>query len=224
MAEATAVKERPILFSGEMVKAILDGRKTQTRRPIKPQYACKTVSWGCISGQGFGFIFTGHDVVVKCPLGTIGDRLWVRETFRIESFGAGVAQIRYAADSQRGNNAGVSDRKLPNRLGGVPSIHMPRHCSRIALEITDVRVERLNDMTEEDAVAEGFALNGCGGEGPACTFHRLWDSIYGCKRCGNHGICGHSCDSSYDCPECTKGIGTSWRANPWVWAISFRKV
>ncbi|MEM1225946.1 MAG: hypothetical protein AAGJ40_09615 [Planctomycetota bacterium] len=115
--------------------------------------------------------------VLKCPYGSVGDRLWVRESFDIESFGSGVAQIRYRADGKRGNSAGVSDHKLPDRCGCVPSIHMPRHCSRITLEVTGVRVERVKDITEEDAKAEGVSNFGF------CdyreSFEETWEMLYG---------------------------------------------
>jgi hypothetical protein len=148
------MKERPILFKGEMLRAVLEGRKTQERIIIKPQYACKTVSWGCIGGQGFGFIFTGHDTVVKAPW-NVGDRLWVRETVN-----------------------GIFD------------------CDSF-YEITGVRVERLNDISEADAASEGVTLPEPELETYYSGFRRLWQSING---------------------------SDSWAANPWVWVITFQKV
>lgn len=208
-------KEKPILFSGAMVRSLLEGRKTQTRRIIKPQYACKTVSWGCISGQGFGFIFTGHDTVVKCPYGKIGDRLWVRETWatdlhneqdspetiRRKCIEAGYTEVSpkhpagplwYQADGtfrQWGDFHDVQGRWRP-------SIHMPRWASRLTLEITEVRVERLNNISEEDAIAEGAQCAGV----PASlsnvgAYAKLWESI--------------------------NGAG-SWAENPWVWVVEFK--
>ena len=220
------VKERPIIFSDEMVRAILDGRKTQARVVIEPQLPeiADTLRdipgenrWWCAIKVGFecGFFFENpgsdyqHDW--KCPYGTFGDRLWVRENFYIDSFGAGVAQISYAADGERGRACGVSDRKLPNRCGSVPSKNMPRHCSRINLEITDVRIERVQDIREEDAIAEG--VNG------------------GCLECGHPDPCGCTNPS----PDHRDGFiwlwdhinekrGFGWESNPWVWVVEFEVV
>jgi len=161
-------KERPIIFSGEMVRAILAGRKTQTRRVVKPQpiYGGEVGIFNRMmtarDGEGYPgpdeFGFFNEDQCIKCPYGQPGDRLWVRETFDIDSFGAGVAQIRYRADNSRGMPHVVSDSKLSGNSRCVSSIHMPRHCSRITLEVVDVRVERLLKITEKDAIAEGVVL------------------------------------------------------------------
>ena len=235
MTATPAIKERPILMNAEMIRAVLSGAKTQTRRIAKQlrdtqdrvfKYAHEEV-WASLkpeeiapnNGDNPKSIFGGRAmfdgdhcyspaVVGKgpsgkgnpllCPFGKAGDHLWVRESFRIESFGAGVAQIRYAADNARGRNCGVSDRKLPNRIGPVPSIHMPRHCSRITLEIINVRVERLQDITESDAIEEGCQ---CAGVPASLTnrgaFAKLWESI--------------------------NGAG-SWGLNPFVWVIEFQRL
>ena len=188
-------KERPILFSGEMVRAILDGRKTQTRRVVKPQpkpssfKSDEELSWR----QAWN--------LPKCPYGVPGDRLWVRETIEVLSFGAGTAQIQYRAD---GSTRIIGDRKLPDRLGSIPSIHVPRQASRITLEVTDVRVERLQDISEEDAQAEGIHQPAIGNISVAqkmgvCRygFANVWESINGEE---------------------------SWDANPWVWVVEFKEV
>lgn len=204
------MKERPILFSGPMVRAILEGRKTQTRRIVKPQ---PPDDWSPIAVERYhpavedkdGMLDAGPEIFgaysedrgYKCPYGGPGDRLWVRESFSIESFGAGVAQIRYKADNARGNKAGVSDRKLPNRCGSVPSIHMPRHCSRITLELTDVRVELLQKISESDACSEGVMLSTPDEQTFYGQFRVLWESING------------------------KG---SWSMNPFVWVLEFRRL
>lgn len=195
----TAVKERAILFSAPMVRAILDGRKTVTRRVVKginPEYMAAHCDKGRPDWQVNREALASGELEppLRCPYGQPGDRLWVRESFDIESFGAGVAQIRYKADGKRGNNAGVSDRKLPDRIGGVPSIHMPRHCSRITLEVEAVRVERLQEITSEQAFAEGFEDHV---RGHVWQFRELWHKLNG--------------------PE-------SWNANPWVWVVQFRRV
>lgn len=121
------MKERPILFSGEMVRAILDGRKTQTRRVVKQRGDC--------SGS-----------VEQCPYGQPGERLWVRETWATEGTDeTSTLPLQFKADR--------SD--WPKCSKWRPSIHMPRWASRITLEIESVRVERLQKITEEDAKAEG---------------------------------------------------------------------
>jgi hypothetical protein len=178
------VKERPILFSGPMVRAILDGQKTQTRRIVKPQPS--------IEGQ--------EPHLVRCPYGVPGDRLWVRETWGEGGMTKPGDPASYAADWP---DAGAIRKWRP-------SIHMPRWASRIDLEVTAVRVERLQAITEEDARAEGAAhriarggdLSGAlEGETPiqhVAHFRDLWDSI--------------------------NGERTPWASNPWVWVVSFKRV
>lgn len=222
----TEVKEHPILFGAEMVRAILDGRKTQTRRVCpQPFFDAKGFRFraGILEAKvsseeyerlGFATFDSGdywHAVEgrhSKCPYGKPGDRLWVRENFYIDSFGAGVAQISYAADGERGRACGVSDRKLPNRCGSVPSIHMPRHCSRINLEVTDVRVERVTDISFYDIRAEGVSCPEHDFPGGMCVsecyalrreFAELWDRI-------------------------NKERGFGWLSNPWVWVVEFQVV
>ncbi len=204
------MKERPILFSGEMVRAILDGRKTMTRRIVTPQFSQK---WGCGCPNKSTFTLmngdqewkdafavhvdrltpTGHWQWVFCPYGKPGDRLWVRETWaQVGMPGTLSGYIRYKADEQNAVGAyGAQKWK--------PSIFMPRWASRITLEITGVRVERLQDISEENAEAEG-----CTGDhradrdlDAAQEFRSLWDSING-KR-------------------------ASWTSNPWVWVIEFKR-
>jgi hypothetical protein len=197
--------ERPILFSGPMVRAILAGAKTQTRRVVKPQYASCSVTWGCKAGSGFGFFFGGHDDLVKCPYGQPGDRLWVRET-------GWERPIRTARDLREGADTwekyyydadGLSegDHEQFKAWGFKrrPSIYMPRWASRITLEVTGVRVERLQDIGEQDAKAEGVNTKsrGDGTILPSYLFQSLWDSI-NAKR-------------------------APWASNPWVWVISFER-
>lgn len=206
-AIGTIGRERPILFSAPMVRSILDGRKTQTRRVVK----------GLEPGARYhGLDRDGLHLFVKgcaygktaCPHGVPGDRLWVREAW--SHTGDGVWTI---ADARRNPCSGrvvyrATDDSLPAG-SWWPSIHMPREFSRIALQITDVRVERLNDISQDDALAEGaapspdhppcFEIPGTGilGATPADAFNLLWDNING--------------------PE-------SWDANPWVWAVTFQRV
>jgi hypothetical protein len=171
----TTVKERPILFSGPMVRAILDGRKTQTRRVVKPQPYTSTTCPPRGGEKGDLFICpdyfpttekresvivhceergTYHCMGMKqfieklCPFGVPGDWLWVRENF---------CQYPYELNPQPEDAWYQADgRKPPNFKRWTPSIHMPRWASRITLEVTGVRVERIKDITDEDAQAEGF--------------------------------------------------------------------
>lgn len=164
------MKERPIIFNSEMVRAILEGRKTQTRRVIKPQPEMKLdgvyqrrkdKTWSQYSLQAFK---------EKCPYGKVGDRLWVRESFK--DWGTGTKRISYKSDYTK------EEEEIEFEAGGVtpkwkPSIHMPRWASRITLKITNIRVERLQEITEADARAEGVS-----GVYPVDHFANLWHSIY----------------------------------------------
>ncbi|MFV0892431.1 hypothetical protein [Pseudomonas kurunegalensis] len=199
-------KERPILFSGHMVRAILEGRKTVTRRPVKVQPRTK----GDIGSYGLGQPFIRHPDPTKrnpeCPYGRPGDRLWVRETHKIATGKAGDSQacVRYEADGDY--QAKVLP--LPEAIGPRtfdrtrPSIHMPRWASRILLEITAVRVELLQDITEEQAEAEGVNfLRHVPDADETLTasqlFECLWSSINGDE---------------------------SWNGNPWVWVVEFKRI
>ena len=169
------MKERPILFSGAMVRAILEGRKTQTRRVINP--------------QPLPYIDT------PCKFGVPGDRLWVRETFLVQpdlwERNHGPQPIHYAASTRI---AEAED------YVGKPSIHMPRWASRIMLEITAVRAERVQKISGQDCWAEGIEYAGwdCTVYGSAVDCYRdIWESIYG------------------------KG---SWDGDPWVWVVGFQQV
>lgn len=180
-------KERPILFSAPMVRAILEGRKTQTRRVAKPREVTAAITRGLMGGTNPAF--------GPCPYGQPGDRLWVRETWRIERRGSDYF-IDFAADtgSPSMTRTVVVDAEAlaTKNMRWRPSIHMPRWASRITLDVKTVRVERLQDISEADANAEG----GLSLRGPNC-FQCLWESING--------------------PD-------SWDANPWVWVIEFERV
>ncbi|MBH2762319.1 morphogenetic protein [Serratia marcescens] len=215
------MKERPVIFNGEMVRAILDGRKTKTRRPINPQPTLSERTGFNWKGAAYGIGSTYRDTVRNfancfktCPFGRVGDRLWVREAYQgplfnfdqMETYLEDTSKFErpefceYRADGGRTPEYYDADDNL--RYGWKPSIHMPRWASRITLEITTVRVERLNDISEEDARAEGCCYGRGGGVPdfavtPADHFPTLWASIYGEE---------------------------SWRANPWVWVIEFRRV
>jgi len=190
------MKERPILFSGPMVRAILEGRKTQTRRIVKPQPV--ETEWRRIA----------------CPYGQPGDRLWVKETFATKQVkGLTIASTKpndpeaemlarathrfraYRADQWEND-------EVPEGMTWRPSIYMPRWASRLTLAIVRVRVERLQDITEEDAIAEGSQEPALVPIVGAClteraVYAKLWEAI--------------------------NGAG-SWALNPWVWVVEFKRV
>lgn len=204
-------KERPILFNADMVRAILKGHKTQTRRILNIDHPVVT-----------GFVPNGHHgywmgtakseeviqqyistfpLTVKCPYGLVGDRLWVRETFAVYG-DEEMHTIHYRAD--RPEHVGRKG------MGYKPSIHMPRWACRLLLEITDIRVERLNAISKEDAAKEGFqqlpatgryVLNqgdqyfGGASSNPCELFKFLWEGVYG---------------------------ENAWKQNPWVWVVEFK--
>lgn len=192
------MKARPILMSAPMVRALLAGLKTQTRRTVKPQ---PDWSDGKLAAQ-----FTPDDQrlgrlgkIIECPYGASGDLLWVRETF-CDDWQDRQA-IEYRADG--GLDADMIDAGCKWR----PSIFMPRAASRLTLRITDVRVQRLQDISEVDARAEGAppshpSIDAVSREFgyadfPRSWYAQLWDSINGPGR---------------------------WEANPWVWCVSFSVV
>lgn len=199
------IREKGLIFNSEMVRAILDGRKTQTRRPIKWKQTRFTEIGEREDGSKWPWSEDAEhacDFWHPCPFGAVGDRIWVRETWN--KYGG---LLTYRADHDW-----IDDMRKETVCTAkwVPSIHMPRWASRILLEITDVRVERLNAISEEDARAEGIIDGGClnCGEPEPCgcanpepdatdAFAYLWQSIYGQE---------------------------NWNANPWVWVISFKRV
>jgi len=190
------IKERPILFNGAMVRALLDGSKTQTRRAVKPQPSpSSTEAFQCADGiwrfsHPTARCPVSHEADdVRCPYGQPGDRLWVREAWtthacfdEIRPRDLTTRSLHYQADGQ------IKTGK--NR----PSIHMPRWASRITLEITGVRVERLQDISETDALAEGIDQDTCV---PVAMYRDLWEQINGFS---------------------------SWDKNPWVWVVEFKRV
>lgn len=212
---------RPILFSAPMVRALLAGTKTQTRRLVKPQPERYAVSSeGLADGlcevaveisdrDPLPRLRLGRVITLQtCPYGTPGDLLWVRETWAVSTIYDGVSPrdvpqcgVRYAASEER---LGIKDR---------PSIFMPRWASRLTLEITEVRVQRLEDISEQDAIAEGvvkirdcchvirdvdYDLVGLCHTSPITPYAKLWDTLNGDKP------------------------GMAWADNPWVWALTFK--
>lgn len=238
MTQPKPIKERPILFSAPMVRAILAAGKTQTRRVVKPQpiVGDRTLTmWKYIKLSESAFAAYGPFEMRKyCPDGKPGDRLWVRESGYIDKrekrFFAYAATMGIFKEATTGDmdetDEPISKSKLDaDGFKSVPSIHMPRWASRITLEITGLRVERLNDISEADAIAEGLSclskddgrtykygipdadgLPGNDNTGwpwvewdvsPIAAYRRLWEKI--------------------------NGPG-SWDANPWVWIVEFRRV
>ncbi|MBZ7529894.1 hypothetical protein FMK97_05885 [Klebsiella variicola] len=241
------MKERGMIFNGEMVRAILDGRKTQTRRIMKAQpsedftpmnmaletdYKARWYTPGVVDKDGYlqpaskkVFGVSNENEGYSCPFGAVGDRIWVRETFQgplfdydlMDSYCKDPTPFEkpefcvYKADGVPSPEFYDADDEL--HCCWRPSIHMPRWASRILLEITNVRVERLNAISEEDAEAEGIDMealydsqdcydciadhNMTGRPTVTGAFKYLWESIYGDE---------------------------SWKANPWVWVISFKRV
>lgn len=227
------MKTHPILFNTEMVQAILQGRKTQTRRVIKADIPEKATFIGCTESKekGVGFYFSDGTTGIMqgfypsllddlyCPYGQVGDVLWVRENFySIESENHWSvyqmvmckSKIFYAADIQNPETI----RPL-HRGKNRPSIHMPKKFARIFLQITDVRIERLNDISDKDSISEGIKTDNCEGkdcyyfypsndlrddsylDSPKTSFYSLWNSINGEK---------------------------AWALNPWVWVVEFERI
>ena len=200
------MRERPILFSAPMVRAILEGRKTQTRRTVKQvgkdggfvilNYG--THDWPYRSDDGesashtvrIGNKLYQNETPHDCPYGRPGDRLWVKETFR-DARAVAAGRVLYRAS---GDTA----------CGWRPSIFMPRELSRVTLEVTGIRVERLQDISEADAIAEGvdfdlseYPFSGQPTRTPTLAYRQLWNGINGTD---------------------------SWAANPWVWVVEFKRV
>ncbi|EHW9667540.1 hypothetical protein K3N19_004498 [Salmonella enterica subsp. enterica serovar Agbeni] len=212
-----------MIFNGEMVRAILDGRKTQTRRPVKPQPELTErsgFSWnGVVFGSGSDDRETNRNFAhVKCPFGKPGYRIWVRETFRVHSRASDVATLVYRASvrnswteqTHRVPVAVCNKPAIPEKW--TPSIHMPRWASRITLEITDVRVERLHNISERDALREGlFQL-------PASGRYCLQPGMQ------YFGMASRSAKEVYSWLWASIYGEESWAANPWVWVIEFKRV
>jgi hypothetical protein len=186
------MSERPILFSGPMVRAILAGTKTQTRRVVKLlegfEPSGSTMHWPHAQKRA------GVTVPLKCPYGQPGDRLWVRETwapvFKRVPHSNGCL---YRADD---DGRQINPRSMDGKW--KPSIHMPRWASRITLEITGVRVERLQDISGQDVIAEGIEVDILGNAPLTLAidrYRRLWDSL--------------------------NAEHAPWASNPWVWVVEF---
>ncbi|MBP3406742.1 MAG: hypothetical protein J6N18_11615 [Kiritimatiellae bacterium] len=212
--------ERPILFNTEMVRAILDGRKTQTRRIIKPQPT--NPRWNNIGWVGWD---DGHGYQMKAPCNP-GDILWVRETWVFDSgdedYGTGCFMYKAdmpihidAKDTAHGDDVDITSEDYKWH----PSIHMPKEAARIFLRVKDVRVERLQDITVLDAINEGCC-------GTICD-HADANPELGCTDCYNTGwlerpetefaLLWDTTVKKADLPV------YGWEANPWVWVIKFER-
>jgi hypothetical protein len=215
------MKERPILFNGAMVKAILDGRKTQTRRLVDFKKIAK--QGGCTNGklawsvafEGWA-IFGGNsgaDITpVMCQYGSVGDRLWVRETFYNDTPDAqDLEHVYYRADGTCCDQIPECQCASIGKPKWTPSLHMPRWASRITLEITDVRVQRVQEISAKDIIAEGAV------ERPHFDNHlgKMPVSAFDGKAYPDlRSLWGHGWNSIYK----------NYRDNPWLWAITFRKI
>lgn len=207
--------DRPIIFSGPMVRAILDGKKTQTRRVLRGVRADGT-RWvfgkkysGVIYDDEHQFRERGHEDEY-CPY-RVGDRLWVRETWKrdgADSIAAATADFEDAMGPQLGPTFYAADAPPMGPSRYWPSIHMPRWASRLTLTVTEVRVQRLQDISEEDAIADGAVKLVM--EGDAEAFYL--DHERGTHRCGFAGLWDHING---------KREGATWDDNPWVVALTF---
>ncbi len=218
----TETKQRPILFSAPMVRAILEGRKTVTRRPLNDR-ALKNISIGAQIGECHELPTEGalHPNSIGyyndfCPFGQPGERLWVRETWFCNHLE--VMRGPYLKPDDLDIGAARDDGTLVYAADGLtpyeqeqpvwkPSIHMPRWASRILLEITDVRVERLQHISGDQAVAEGVDAAMCQ------QFVETSPSRFACNEAVIHGFAG-----------LWQSTGGDWDANPWVWVVEFKQV
>lgn len=190
------MKERPILFSAPMVRALLDGRKTQTRRILKPQPQEGTEK--VLNNPGHVFSPWGStgrrllpDQGWECPYGVPGDRLWVKESI-VRGYRNDMQMSRYAADGLP-----TEADAWPWQRNHLSSIHCPRRLSRILLEVNHVRVERLQYISEADAAAEGVDRIRDLVPTSRDAYRHLWQDL--------------------------NGAG-SWDANPWVWVVHFKRI
>lgn len=210
------MKERPIIFTADEVRAVIAGTKTQFRRIVKPQPVNGKLFWEPQWHTGPAFVGSPLDSVreaIRCPFGSPGDQLWVREAFAETEDEHGIPIIVYRADDRHriiGLNDGVYE-SFDGRIGGYemptkwkPSIHMPRWASRLTLAVASVRVPRVQDISEEDAIAVnarrnahlvGFPVQEVEyTQAPRDAFAQEWDYVHG---------------------------PGAWDRNDWVWAVEF---
>jgi hypothetical protein len=222
------MKTRPILFSAPMVRALLDGTKSQTRRALKPQppldvgsLSAEVIAPTIVDRHGnedagadvFGCTTDDGDWCLRCPYGEPGELLWVRETFTIKD--KALDGLEYppfyrsdVTDSHGLCFATDDGPRYVEQLKWTSSIHMPRWASRLTLRITDVRVQRLQEISQDDALAEGIDTEG--------------DAYLEVERAISAGVCPHHVEvATYAWLwDSINGAG-SWASNPWVWALTF---
>lgn len=224
------MKERPILFSGAMVKAILSGHKCQTRRVVKQPHQNPLGVWEPFDfgGENGGrdkhgnttpaqrtFTHTRTGEIIACPIGQPGDRLWVRETFspiypQDPTYNGGQPiEYDYAATYTSGDRLGDL---IGKKKTWKPSIFMPRAASRITLEITSVRIERLQDISEADARAEGVDM----------TTKHIYQTTHSQSR--QLLLTDPTARRAFERLWETINSPTSWAANPWVWVIDLKAI
>ena len=217
------IKERPILFSAPMVRAILEGRKTVTRRAVKGLKTDNPVIAGA-DETPMTCCWDYGGPVIRCPYGQPGERLWVRETW-MDLRGTGVEhrpdpdgplqRYAYRADNPAGSHADEARKDFG--LKWKPSIHTPRAASRILLEITGVRVERLQDISEAQAMAEGIV-------GVAFRPDDGWPICTGYMVGPDDGKTGLQTTATKAFAGLWDSVGGDWGANPWVWVVEFKRV
>jgi hypothetical protein len=232
----TKPNEKPILFSTEMVKAILEGRKTMTRRVMKPQPMFEDKLMTESEGRPVMIYHSEKTGKYSCkgpasPYGMKGDVLWVRETF-VSTYTVDAndnEQFLFKAnDGDREYYEFTSHKENPRIYAWKPSIHMPKRAARIWLEITNIRAERLNDITDEDAAAEGIEFQEFEWGIMAFPDGTIDHGLVGLKTKSfkdymveNHWHMGSARKSFETLWQFINGT-ESWNANPWVWVISFK--
>lgn len=240
-----SVKERPILFSGPMIRALLAGAKTQTRRVVKMPRGFDFIgglgddinspaNWGGEDEEGRWWALAmgdGIDHVLPCPYGQPGDRLWVRETWYCDDYR--VQRGPYIKPDDLDVTEARDDGTLVYAADGLtpyeaeqpvwrPSIHMPRWASRIDLEVTGVRVERLQDISDDDAHAEGVEWNKCPTK-PDPEYLKRFEMAQRMGMATHYSALIDYVGGFRALWESINGPG-SWDANPWVWVVEFKRV
>ncbi|MHB8953533.1 MAG: hypothetical protein ACYC4U_11235 [Pirellulaceae bacterium] len=234
------MKEHPILFSGPMVRAILEGRKTMTRRVCDRVAGFgKVTEFGVSDTPGYDVRFRDRrmlwnelrreELLNLCPYGKSGDRLWVRETWGQTADANGVGLVCYLADKTAfhmlcecdgdgdpcGHGRKHYEPQVPwDQIKSRPSIHMPRWASRLTLEVTSVHAERLQDITEAAAIAEGFIKLPATGRAVLTKGAQYFGDYWSSARSGFHEL--------WDTLNAKRGL--PWESNPYVWVVAFRRL
>jgi len=246
--------EKPILFTGDMVRAILDGSKTQTRRVVRDD-CLQAVQFDEISSimntppryKSGKWVYELQSAVddtdyyeIKCPYGVPSDLLWVREKwrplYRMHTNTLVGACFRWRGGGRAFNSKHKNSDIIDDLCSFKPSIHMFKWATQIWLKVKSVWVERVQDISEDDAICEGTQGGGVHPDFWAGAFHDLWDSINKdrgvCKTCkGHQQVVGWSgslennslMQTAEDCPDCSGPTGYGWDMNPWVWVVEFER-